>query len=76
MLIYKNNKMVYNESIKRANLKYRKANKDLYNEYSANYMATYRSNPERSDKLKIQNNKRYICLKEFQRFRNILMPDL
>ena len=73
MLVYKNNKMVYSESIKKANIKYRKANKDLYNTYTANYMVRYRSNPERSDKLKIQNNKRYVCLKEFQRFRNILI---
>lgn len=73
MLVYKKNKMVYSESIKKANAKYRKANKDLYNTYTANYMAKYRSDPERSDQLKIQNNKRYVYLKEFQRFRNILI---
>jgi len=76
MLIYKNNKMVYTEAIKRANVKYRKANKDLYNAYTASYMVKYRKDPERSEKLKIQNQKRYICLKEFERFRNILLPDL
>ena len=74
MLIYKNNKMVYTQANNRATAKYRKANKDWYNEYQANYMTKrYNSNPEPNQKQNEANLKRYYLQKEFKRFRNILL---
>ena len=69
--------MVYSQAHNRASIKYRKANKDWYNGYQANYMANrYHNNPEANEKQNKANLKRYYLHREFKKFRDILLPDL